>query len=555
MDMTREQRIKSTLVLLLFISPFFMAISDSSVWDANEAFYVQTPREMIESGDWIVPEFNGKPRLNKPPLSYWLIAVFYDLFGVSLLWERLLMALLAGVSIVSTFHIGKKLYDPDTALLGAGIFATSFRFLVVSRRLMIDSLVLCCVLVGIALFLHWLESRRQWVSVASAFFFGLAFLAKGPVGLFPFLFLGMYCLFPENRWCLREAPWKISGLVFLLVASSWFLVLGFHHGWDPVIGFFVSENIGRFAGEEFGPRRGLLYYLGVFLGDFFPWSLPFLAVALSKAIGLVGRVRSSNSFLSVFKSCPASDFLLAAWFLTYFLVFSFSQNKQEYYILPVYPAAGILLARALSKSSALLKPAFVFSGTVFLALFPLLWFINRELFWENEIPWWIPGIAALLCGICLIKRQILLSILSLVFFYQASFFVFSTPLEDYKPVASLAKVIQSSARTSEYQTGYYRYTAPSLRFYVDRDIHELFDLDEAIDIWSEAEDIFLITDQNGLDELEESLGDELVVLERRSRFSSRLSTLISRLKDETSREEAWTRPVYLVAKPPPGDQD
>ena len=223
--MQRDQKIRSLLLLIMFTSPFFMTMSTSSVWDANEAFYVETPREMVESGDWLVPQFNGIPRLNKPPLSYWLVGIFYNFFGVSLLWERLLMALLAGCSVLATFYIGKCLYNPEVGLLGAGIFATTFRFLIVSRRLLIDSLVLCCVLVGIALFLHWMKSGKNYSCISAAFFFGLAFLAKGPVALFPFLFLGIYCLLPDNRSCLAKIPWTLSILVFLTTSSSWFITL------------------------------------------------------------------------------------------------------------------------------------------------------------------------------------------------------------------------------------------------------------------------------------------------------------------------------------------
>ncbi|UCF36822.1 MAG: hypothetical protein JSU96_18755, partial [Acidobacteriota bacterium] len=81
------------LLLVLFCSPLFVEVTRSTVWDANEAFYAQTPREMVESGDWIHPTFNGRPRVNKPPLSYWLVAVPYTLFGPDLASERLVLAL------------------------------------------------------------------------------------------------------------------------------------------------------------------------------------------------------------------------------------------------------------------------------------------------------------------------------------------------------------------------------------------------------------------------------------------------------------------------------
>ena len=56
------------------LSLFYRTLADSSIWDANEAFYVETPREMMERGDYINPTFNYEPRINKPVLSYWIVA-------------------------------------------------------------------------------------------------------------------------------------------------------------------------------------------------------------------------------------------------------------------------------------------------------------------------------------------------------------------------------------------------------------------------------------------------------------------------------------------------
>ena len=73
--------------------PYFVDLGGSSIWDANEAFYVETPREMMERGDYISPTFNYQPRFNKPVLSYWIVAGFYKVFGVSVGVQRLPIAL------------------------------------------------------------------------------------------------------------------------------------------------------------------------------------------------------------------------------------------------------------------------------------------------------------------------------------------------------------------------------------------------------------------------------------------------------------------------------
>src|SRR5690606_12275176 len=90
-----KMRLTDVGFVLLLVLPFLVALDDSTIWDANEAFYVETPREMMERGEWIVPYFNGEPRLNKPPLSYWIVTVFYKAMGVSVLAERIATALVA----------------------------------------------------------------------------------------------------------------------------------------------------------------------------------------------------------------------------------------------------------------------------------------------------------------------------------------------------------------------------------------------------------------------------------------------------------------------------
>lgn len=113
-------------LLLILALPFFVALDESSLWDANEAFYAQTPREMVSRSDWLVPYFNGKPRLNKPPLSYWVVAVFYNLFSISVFWERFPMALLAYGSVLSVFAIGKTLYNQKSGAVGSGYLCHNF---------------------------------------------------------------------------------------------------------------------------------------------------------------------------------------------------------------------------------------------------------------------------------------------------------------------------------------------------------------------------------------------------------------------------------------------
>ena len=71
--------------------------------DGHEVLVVGTTQEMQQRGDWVVPYFNGEPRLTKPPLSYWLTGVTAWLSG-SLdsiqAWHARVPSILAGVGLV-----------------------------------------------------------------------------------------------------------------------------------------------------------------------------------------------------------------------------------------------------------------------------------------------------------------------------------------------------------------------------------------------------------------------------------------------------------------------
>src|SRR5688572_11720766 len=135
-----------TALLAAALALFFVDLGGSAIWDANEAFYVETPREMIERGDYVFPTFNYEPRVNKPVLSYWIVAAFYKLFGVSVAVQRIPNAIGGVLLVLITFFLGRLAY-PDAVgrqtAIKAGLWAAlglavSPRFVMFSRRIFID---------------------------------------------------------------------------------------------------------------------------------------------------------------------------------------------------------------------------------------------------------------------------------------------------------------------------------------------------------------------------------------------------------------------------------
>jgi len=496
---------------------------------------------MVERGDWVVPHFNGTPRLNKPPLSYWIVAPFYKLFGVSLFWERLILGLLAYSSVLFLLGIARSLLPDRHAFLVAAIFTTTFRFQILAKRLLIDVLMLFCILAAVWFLVRWLQRRRQSDFIASCLFLGLGFLAKGPVALLPVLLL-LAAGFSSRRWLvLRAAPWLPGTVCFAVVASSWFVALAIWLGPQPVLDFFLRENLGRYGYMTYGPSRGPLYYLGVFVGDFLPWSLFTIA--------------SLPWWLSRNRSWPATAVRHATtpawiWLLGYLLFFSLSLNKQEYYILPAYPAAALLLGIYLSEQKPG-KVAAAFCGILLLGAAVALFLFGRQIFGGFPLAI-LPPLLCALSGLLLLMRRLLPAAVLLVGFYSAGLLIYLPRFEQYKPVAPLAESLQRDARERgigrEFSAGYFRYTAPSLAYYLNRPVLEIYEMEEATKHLRSPRPMYLLVTEEDYELLSKRIGKPLQIVDQRPKLYTTARIFLEGFKRGGNRNkpDPWIRSIYLI---------
>ena len=160
------------LILVLLSLPYCIRLGSSSLWNASEAFYAETSREMLESEDYLAPRFNFEPRTQKPPLTYWAILASYKLFGVNEFSVRFPGAIAAIAIILFSYAIARFLFNPRTALMAAAITATTARLLILARRLPID-ILLVLFLLGTFFFLI------RAIQTKNCCYWGLAYLFAG----------------------------------------------------------------------------------------------------------------------------------------------------------------------------------------------------------------------------------------------------------------------------------------------------------------------------------------------------------------------------------------
>ena len=327
-------------LLLLAALTFFAGLGRGAITDSDEAFYAESSREMVASGDWITPYYNYEPRFQKPILYYWLTSATYLATGATEMGARL-WAALAGVGLVLvTAACGRRWYDETTGLLAAAIVATNFGYFSIGRMALPDLPLTFCITLAIwAALVSTLEqdrSTRKFVILA-ALGLGLGFLMKGPVGvIIPMLVIVPVLMIERRSIGLNPEDIVLGFLIMVAVAVPWYVVMWARHGNEYLQSFFVGDNFQRFATDRFNDPRPWWFYLPVVAGGLLPWT-PLALVWLGPITQLIRGRRSVGTI----------DLRLMLWAALPLIFYSLSVGKQPRYVLPVLPPLALLLASSI----------------------------------------------------------------------------------------------------------------------------------------------------------------------------------------------------------------
>ena len=364
------------LAVLAFAAAVFLGTVSSppSLLDDVDATYARIAQTMLESGDWATARLNGVVYFDKPPGQVWAIAVAYALFGVHDWAARLPLAIAAIAFCWLAWRTGRWAFG-DLAGLYAGIgLATCFGLFLFTRARMPDVYVGCASLVALDCFLRAREgSERQartlmlWAGAA----IGGGLLCKGLVAaVLPAGAIAAYLLW-SGEWRLRPS-WRRLGLpgaigAALLVAAPWHLVEIARHppyfawGLDSGPGqyrgffwrYFVNEHVLRYLGLRFPADYDRVPLLWLWAGHaawLFPWS-GLLSTLPKLGFGIADRARRTRT--------------LMLCYCGFCLLFFSASTSQEYYTLPMYGPAMLLLASAASQAPRRLFIACRFAAAIF----------------------------------------------------------------------------------------------------------------------------------------------------------------------------------------------
>ena len=325
--------------------------------DDVDAVQAQIARNMLTSGDWVTARLDGVAYLEKAPLVYWIIAIFYKIFGVYDWAARIPIALSVMALAWLTAAFGTWAFGKRAGLYAGLCMATCIGIFLFTRILIPDVMLTFTTALAMWAFLRSLDEEephpRFWAFVMAASL-GVGLLLKSLVGVvFPVAGALIYLFLTKQLFALRT--WQrlkpISGFfVALLIAAPWHILatlrnppyfsLSLHSGPGEYHGFlwfyFINEQFLRFLNLRYPrdyntvPRLWFWLFHSLWL---FPWSVYFPAITkLSyKPVDRAGRVR-----------------LLALCWTGFLLIFFTFSTTQEYYSMPCYPALALLLGSAMA---------------------------------------------------------------------------------------------------------------------------------------------------------------------------------------------------------------
>lgn len=481
-------------VLLLAALLFFLRLDDRALW-GSEGRWAEITREMQLSGNYFWPTINGKVYYDKPLLSYWLIAGAASLTGSLDEFATRLPSALAGLlGVALSMLLARRLYDLRTAVVASFVLATSYSYALFSRIASADMETVAGVLAALLLFLHNEEQQKGWRVTGFWLVMALTSLAKGLLGfVLPLLVAGIYSICAEGwsellrgflrgkiagrlRWLTTRCGWLFHWktlLAAIIALSVYFLpfVISYVQMHSNVGVYKVfHENVSRFF-TPFDHEEPFYFYLYRIFALMAPWSV-FLPAALIQMHAT---------------SKDKSDRFVLTYFWAVFLFFNLSGSRRDYYLLPVLPAAAVLVARLFTTeretldrrarklmelgyvlivvlvvivgSLALLPPALRPGALGELPLLP-----ERVKF---AVVWAFMLAAVIFALIRLRPARIMFS--SVVLAYLAFLFLFGFALpgaERYRGEKGFAQAVRAQVKGDMSRVVLYRNGGPSLLFYL-----------------------------------------------------------------------------------------
>ena len=363
LDYTEYLKLAAFALLCFFA--FAYNLGEVPPYHSDENFYVTSTRNMINSGDYLTPVYHDKKRFAKPILFYWLVATSYKAFGVSLFSARLVSAFFGALCIPLVYIIARRLFDKKTAMLSAFLLPGCYLHYQIARWAITDMALNFFILLAIYFFIRGLRDdpdRGTLIYLAYASM-GIGFMIKGPPAvLIPALAVGIFTMALFDRSIFSRLRLVSGAVILAVLIAPWFTTMLLLHG-----GEFKNHILGaEFRDRIIHDTPFSLYYMGVTLRYYLPWSLFFVTALIVRFItnsGTAAIASDKNRYLtSLFETIKIRFIELRekdhqpllfclAWILGPLLLFTLFRIEHSRYMLPLSPAIVMITAHYLARTA------------------------------------------------------------------------------------------------------------------------------------------------------------------------------------------------------------
>ena len=330
-----------TLILVIF---FGYEIGNRPFADPDEGRYVEIPREMVVTGDYVTPRLNGLKYFEKPPLIYWLQAATIKTVGIGEYSMRFWIAFFAVLGCLSVYFVGLACKSVTLGLLSTGILATNLLYYAHSRIIILD-LAVSVLMSGVlwCFFLAFVRKRERPSKKLVVSMYALAALAcltKGLIGIILPGFVGFLWICFTNNWKKVKDIISVPGiLIFLVIFLPWHIAVCMRNA-DFFHFYFVVEHFLRYTTQLHSRYQPAWFFVPIIIAGLLPWT----------GFSLVALKESAKNIIK--KADNDEDIFLLCWILGIFGFFSFSNSKLVPYILPIVPPIAFLTAKMITKINA-----------------------------------------------------------------------------------------------------------------------------------------------------------------------------------------------------------
>ncbi len=348
-------------LLLICVVTFVPGLFTIPAVDRDESRFAQASRQMLESGDVVVPMVQGTPRLNKPPLIYWAQSfAAYSLTGgdgaKDAIWMYRLPSLFAAAgTVLLLWRMGRSMVGDLGAFVGAAAFAASPVIFWEARQARADMVLVFFTMWAMTHLWELLRSPQRpafshvvwlWVAV------GLGVLTKGPIT--PMVVATTCLMFGgiSGRWDLvRRIRPLVGTAIVLAIGLPWLIAVVTRIGPQAYWNTIFAETLGRSVQAKEGHWGPPGYHLLLSPVLLYPVSLG-IGAALAGMVRAIGDARIARKHQTLEPEPPAAELFLTSWVVPSWIVFELVSTKLPHYTMPLLPAAALLCMHGLTSQRA-----------------------------------------------------------------------------------------------------------------------------------------------------------------------------------------------------------